>query len=391
MVQSESRRSSGASLLEKLQEYDTEMERLQQMGELYVGTQGESLASLMEQRELLLNDTQEALTRLMQEEPEGERLADDSNREKQQSPTAPNNLTRDSKVSSDGKVPFLMEEDEEHEEDEDVVKSGERNQTPVSAVAPSLSLLEDLHMCQDRAAALEFWLDTVQESLGKCAGDQEMHRDVEEHLLQSQEKAVRIQELLGWEEIPLELQVESTVKKKIEQVKHTNKRLNTMHKEPTTHLGHSAAKHEPAGVPSESDSRQDASPLSHDREGALPAFEFKVEGQQHSPHGLGGHEELVQSGEDPREYSDDDVTPTAEELPETPRPQPERSEESGNDGLHRGETEPRRRQCEASEEETQAKRRRELWSVQTEQDQDKQRVAKTPLHPQDTKQEKLEK
>ncbi|XP_059504896.1 nesprin-2 [Stegostoma tigrinum] len=230
----------------------------------------------------------------------------------------------------------------------------------------------------------------------------------EKEMQSFQEKAVRIQELLGWEEIPLELQVESTVKKRIEQVKHTNKQPNTMDKETTAHLGHSAAKHEPAGVPSESDGRQDTPPLSHNREGiavhtcgsgvtwrpdqgALPAFEFKVEDQQHSPRALGGHEELLQGGEDPRGYSDDDVTPIAEELPETPRPQPERSQESGKDELHHGETEPRRRQREASAEETQAKRRRELWSVQTERDQDNQPAAKTPLHPQETKLEGPEK
>ncbi|XP_072424107.1 uncharacterized protein [Chiloscyllium punctatum] len=182
------------SLLEKLQEYNTEMERLQQMGELYDETQGERLASLTERRELLLNSAQEALTQFVQDKPEGEEPVDKSSREEEQSATALSNLPWDSKVSPDGKLPSLLEEDEEHEEDEDIIKSGERNQTLVPTLAPTLSPLEDLHECQDRAAALERWLDTVQESLGECAGDQEMHQDVEEHLLQSQSALLEIEE-----------------------------------------------------------------------------------------------------------------------------------------------------------------------------------------------------
>ncbi|XP_060685495.1 nesprin-2-like isoform X2 [Hemiscyllium ocellatum] len=182
------------SLLEKLQEYNAEMERLQQVGELCDETQGERLASLTERRELLLNSAQEALTQLVQDKPEGEEPADKSSREEEQSATALSNLPWDSKVSSDGKLPSLLEEDEEHEEDGDIIKSGERNQTLVPTLAPTLSPLEDLHECQDRAAALERWLDTVQESLGACAGDQEMHQDVEEHLLQSQSALLEIEE-----------------------------------------------------------------------------------------------------------------------------------------------------------------------------------------------------
>ncbi|GCC38368.1 hypothetical protein chiPu_0016882 [Chiloscyllium punctatum] len=203
-----------------------------------------------------------------------------------------------------------------------------------------------------------------------------------------QEKVVRIQELLGWKEIPLELQVVSTVKKKIEQVKHINKQLNTMDKAPTGHLSHSVVKHEPTGVPSESDGREQVLPLCLNREGVRPVFEFSVEGQQCSQHRLGAHEEMVWSGEDP---SDDDITPTAEDLPETPCAQTDRVQEQGNDSHYLGETEQCRRQHQASEEETQAKRRRELWPVQVEQDQNMQPASKTPLQQQDTELEALEK
>ncbi|XP_067894584.1 nesprin-2-like [Heterodontus francisci] len=182
------------SLSEKLQEYDTTMERLQEGCEFSIEVQCEKLADLTKQKELLLNNTQEALTRLVQEEQACEQPVDEGCTEEEQPFTAHNNQPRDSQVFPDGKLPSLMEEDEDNEEDENTIESAERRQTPVPLPDSFPALLEDLHVYRERAAALERWLDTAPESLGGSGCDQEMQRVVEEHLLQSQRMLLEIEQ-----------------------------------------------------------------------------------------------------------------------------------------------------------------------------------------------------
>ncbi|XP_067848213.1 nesprin-2-like [Heptranchias perlo] len=182
------------SLLEKLQEYDTEIERIQKEDEFSIEAQGKRLADLSERRELLLNNTQEALTELVQEEPACEQPVDEGCTEEEQSPSAHINQPRDSKVTqsmvlTDGKLSSLMEEDE------DAVESAERSPTPVPPLDPCPSTLEHLHVCRARAADLELWLETACERLRADGRDQEaMQRDVEQQLLQSQSMLLEIEQ-----------------------------------------------------------------------------------------------------------------------------------------------------------------------------------------------------
>ncbi|XP_041070168.1 nesprin-2-like [Carcharodon carcharias] len=186
------------SLLEKLQECDTEMEMLQQVsgGASSMEAQCERLANLTERRDSLLNNTQEALTQLVQDELSCEQPVTQDCGQEEQSSTTLSDQPRDSKVTSDGKLPSLMEE-EDNEEDENIAESVKRSRTPVPSLDSSTSLLEDLNVCWDRAVALERWLDTAQELLGVSGGDWEMQRDVEEHLQQSQRMLLEIEQKIS--------------------------------------------------------------------------------------------------------------------------------------------------------------------------------------------------
>ncbi|XP_078392953.1 nesprin-2-like, partial [Cetorhinus maximus] len=189
------------SLLEKLEECDAEMERLQQVsgGEFSMEALGERLANLTERRDLLLNNMQEALTQLVQDELGCEQpVAEDRGQEERSSATL-SDQPRDAKVTSDGKLPSLMEEEEEedNEEDENIAEPVKRSRTPVPSLDSWPSLPEDLSVCWDRAAALERWLDTAQELLGVSGGDWEMQRDVEEHLQQSQRMLLEIEQKIS--------------------------------------------------------------------------------------------------------------------------------------------------------------------------------------------------
>ncbi|GCB81861.1 hypothetical protein scyTo_0022583, partial [Scyliorhinus torazame] len=89
-------------------------------------------------------------------------------------------------VTPDGKLPSLIEEDEENEEDENITEAVKRRPTPEPAPDSWTSSFEDLDACRDRAATLERWLDAAQKSLGVSVWDRKMQQDMEEHLIQSQ-------------------------------------------------------------------------------------------------------------------------------------------------------------------------------------------------------------
>ncbi|XP_072350385.1 uncharacterized protein [Scyliorhinus torazame] len=174
------------ALLGRLQECDAEMERLQRGSEISIEAQGGRLANLTEQRDLLLNNTQEALTQHVQEELGYEQPVDGGCREEGQSPRVTSDQPGDSKVTPDGKLPSLIEEDEENEEDENITEAVKRRPTPEPAPDSWTSSFEDLDACRDRAATLERWLDAAQKSLGVSVWDRKMQQDMEEHLIQSQ-------------------------------------------------------------------------------------------------------------------------------------------------------------------------------------------------------------
>ncbi|XP_078090644.1 nesprin-2-like isoform X3 [Mustelus asterias] len=180
-------------LLEKLQECDAEMERLQQGGGCPLEAQGERLSTLMERRNSLLNDAQEALTQLVQEELSGEQPVAEGGGEEELSLTVHTDQARDSQVMPIGKLPSLMEEDED-EEDENTAESVKRSQSPEPARHSLPLSLEDLNVCRDQATTLERWLDGAQESLGVSGGDQEMQQGMEEQLIQSQRMLLEIEQ-----------------------------------------------------------------------------------------------------------------------------------------------------------------------------------------------------
>ncbi|XP_038646361.1 uncharacterized protein LOC119962488 [Scyliorhinus canicula] len=287
------------------------------------------------------------------------------------------------KIIDCGSLPFQREADELLDGWLDV---SERLDSYSCSLKQGLSLWQDL---TESGSRMEEWAEQCLEGLGESVSGRELVLLEEEIQLQEQqihdfhEKAARIQELLECQEIPLELQVvESTVRKKMDQVKHTQNQLSSQDEELSGDLHRSWAKLE----------FMEAS-------GSSPGKEQNPQFLQHPQHPQGGpeskasglcnlgqHQEPVQMAGDP---SDDEVTPTAEELPQAPWVGHEQSQEPVSDRQCPGDTEPRRRWNETTEEERAVKRRRESPLTQVEDDQRKQSATKTPRDTAETEQEDM--
>ncbi|XP_072895555.1 nesprin-2-like isoform X2 [Hemitrygon akajei] len=124
------------------------------------------------------------------------------------------------------------------------------------------------------------------------SADQARAREQEVHSFR--EKVLRIQKLLEWEEVPLELQVlESALCKELEQM--------------------SGGQRDPGGDPTQTEERVETTPAS------TPTNALKKQVRQFSlDDGEGGEQCSAEARVEQEEamWSDDDVTPTAEELPQ---------------------------------------------------------------------------
>ncbi|GCB83395.1 hypothetical protein scyTo_0023467, partial [Scyliorhinus torazame] len=169
----------------------------------------------------------------------------------------------------------------------------------------------------------------------------------------------------------------------LDQVKHTQKQLRTRDEELSGGLDRSWAKLEFMEASGSSPGREQNPQFLQHPQGGLLAPESRVSGQCSQ----GEHGELVPRAEDP---SDDAITPTAEGLPQAPWVGHEQSQEPGSDGQRPGDTEPRRRWNETTEEEIAVKRRRESRLAQVEDDQREQSADKTPMDTPDTEQEDVQ-
>ncbi|XP_067895925.1 nesprin-2-like [Heterodontus francisci] len=296
------------------------------------------------------------------------------------------------KVMDSESLPFQGEADELLDRWLDVA---ERLDSYSSSLKHAMSLWEQL---TETGTRIEEWVKRKSENLGASMSGQELARLEEEIQFQEQEiqsfheKATRIQELLEWEEAPLELQVvESMVRKKMEQINCIKNQLSAGNEELSGGLGQSGTRLQTLTASLARHIGEENPQILCDPQDRPPASESRVGGQQCFQHSLGEHKEPVQSGEDPMASSDDEVTPTAEELPQVPRMVLEQSHKPSSDGQPPGDTDLRRRQHEALEEVTAAKRCRESQELQMEGDWIRLSAAKHLLDTLEAKQENVEK
>ncbi|XP_051876594.1 nesprin-2-like [Pristis pectinata] len=172
------------SLLEKLQECDTETERLQKEDDFE--TQEERLVDLSKQRLSLVSSTQEALNEVTRTFARG-----------QQSPPPQADQPREPECPQPGnvfgKLSSLLEEDEEEGEGKE---SAEGTHLPAPPPDVDTQGLEGLDVCRERAGDLERWLESTRELLGAGVWSLTMQRSVEERLRQSQNTLLEIEEQL---------------------------------------------------------------------------------------------------------------------------------------------------------------------------------------------------
>ncbi|XP_059816588.1 nesprin-2-like isoform X3 [Hypanus sabinus] len=165
------------SLLEKLQDCDAEVERLQKDGGSE--SQGEMLAELGERRQSLVISTQEALLKVTQNLTEGQGPPSPK-AEPSRGPEA-NNVP--------GKLSSLLEEDEGESEE---TMEGTQSSAPPPDV--DRGALQGLDECQQQVLELERRLESTRELPGSGAWTLTMQGSVEEHLQKIQNTLVEIEE-----------------------------------------------------------------------------------------------------------------------------------------------------------------------------------------------------
>ncbi|XP_062901726.1 nesprin-2-like isoform X3 [Mobula hypostoma] len=165
----------------------------------------------------------------------------------------------------------------------------------------ALSLWDSLTKCGKRTGERVLWReDPLGESVSQRGpvpldgGSADQARAREQQVRTFHEKALRIQKLLEWEEVPLELQVlESALWKELDQM--------------------SGGQRDPGGDLSQTEERFETTPAS------IPTMAMEKQVRQFGLDLGGGGQQCSAEAQDEQEeamWSDDDVTPTAEELPQ---------------------------------------------------------------------------
>ncbi|XP_067848297.1 nesprin-2-like [Heptranchias perlo] len=230
------------------------------------------------------------------------------------------------KITDCGTLPFQGEADELVDQWLDVT---EKLDSYSSSLKQALSLWEDLTQTGERGKRTT---DTPGESLsGPEPALLEDEIQFQEREIRSfHEKATRIQELLEWEEVPLELQVvETAVRKKMEKINSTKSQLaelSTGEEELRGALGEPRASLEATEASFTSLSGASNPRIRCDLQGGFPAADSRVRGQPRAQRSPGEREELVWGGEDPAAPSDAEVKPTADGLPQLSKVQRNQTE-----------------------------------------------------------------
>ncbi|XP_055497187.1 uncharacterized protein LOC129700594 [Leucoraja erinacea] len=180
------------SLLEKLQECDTETERLQELQAGNMEDQQERLAVVHEQRARLVRDAQEALNEVTATFTDGQR-SPPAHSEQPREPESPQPATLPGKLTS------LQEQDEDEDECEETMEPPEEchpSAPPQPPHAEPQQSVVGLDVCWERAAAVERELASAGERLGAGVWSAAMHHNLQDSLLQSQTALTEIEERL---------------------------------------------------------------------------------------------------------------------------------------------------------------------------------------------------
>ncbi|XP_032882344.1 calmin [Amblyraja radiata] len=178
------------SLLEKLQECDTETERLQELQAGNMEDQQERLAVVHEQRARLVRDAQKALNEVTATLTDGQR-SPPAHSEQPREPESPQPATLPGKLTS------LQEQDEDEcEETMEPPEECHPSAPPQPPHAEPQQSVVGLDVCWERAAAVERELASAGERLGAGVWSAAMHHNLQDSLLQSQTALTEIEEHL---------------------------------------------------------------------------------------------------------------------------------------------------------------------------------------------------